>query len=451
MTKYFQLINNNASNIFLFLISFTFPLGIYFFPIQTPLLLINGFHLVLYFSLIYLKVSKQIKLFIGKSTRYYLILLAVWLLYGFCGLLWAKEIKPVLQDMFGLINAIGILIALQSLLVLNNFRIKPFIQGWFTALAVVGIIGLLETETAYHLDKDWIAVIMKLPIGHSIRYVPIATFGNPNNYAVYLIFSLPLLLMLRNTTTAISAKWISLLCMLWIILLTQSRLGIFSFLLLLVISLFMLKDIDIAFIKKQIHPLVNLYIPIILVALLIIALFNWPFLQHLSFSSYFYTNNNVANSDQTRVGLIQAGLEMFVASHGLGVGGGNFPYYINQHLVSIDTYGSCNPHNWPIEVLSQYGIGIFTLLATFAIYIINQYIQLLNRFKNKGIFKFVTCGILLGIGYLIMSIDPSNFMRLPMNWILLSMIVTLVDCLHENASEFYDQNNMPSHIGSPVQ
>ena len=86
MLKNIYGIYNRLPNIFLFLFAFTFPFGNYFFPIQTPVLLVNGFHLVLYSALAYLIINKKIKLFLGKSTKLYLIILCIWIIYGFCGL-----------------------------------------------------------------------------------------------------------------------------------------------------------------------------------------------------------------------------------------------------------------------------------------------------------------------------------------------------------------------------
>ena len=440
MSNYFQNINNNLPSIFLFLIAFTFPLGIYFFPIQTPILVINGFHVALYSALAYLIINKKVKIFLGKSGRYYLILLFIWLTYGFCGLLWAKELKPVLQDMFGLINAISIILVLQSLLVLNKFRVVPFIQGWFAAFAVASCIGIIEAKTAIHLDAEW--------NGFPIRNTPLTTFDNPNNYAVFLVFTLPLLLMFKNHITAATFKVFFLLGLLWLILLTQSRLGIFSFFLLLGIGFFSLRQIDHVYFKKKIQHYSKFYLPIIAFTLILIFFSNFQFVENI-YAYYFHPSTTIS-SDGVRVKLVLAGLEMFVNSYGMGVGGGNYPYYINHHLITTNTHGYCNPHNWVIEVLSQYGLVIFILLAVFGFYLIQQYLKLMKQFKNEGVNKFTVCGILLGIAYLIMSIDPSSFMRMPMNWIALSIIVIITDCLHTNATEFYDQNNMSSNLGSSL-
>ncbi len=107
-------------------------------------------------------------------------------------------------------------------------------------------------------------------------------------------------------------------------------------------------------------------------------------------------------------------IDMWLDSCLLGVGPSGFTNYLNRNGARSEIK---NPHNFWLEILSQYGIFVFVAYIGFLLYIFMKNIK--NYFLNK---EFVLLRILcIMVSYVFASIAPSNFLNYSYQWIVLAV------------------------------
>lgn len=126
------------------------------------------------------------------------------------------------------------------------------------------------------------------------------------------------------------------------------------------------------------------------------------------------------NSTQIRISLIKNGIDFLKRSHYIGVGPGQFRYL---ELIDDKPYFTSTvvgAHFWLIELISQYGVLIFVVYASFLFWIL--YIAIFKR-KSIGSMSFKL--ILALILFWGVSIMPSGFLILDMNWIFVAALIII--------------------------
>ena len=119
----------------------------------------------------------------------------------------------------------------------------------------------------------------------------------------------------------------------------------------------------------------------------------------------------------TRIMLMQDALDMWLASHLMGVGPKGFSNYLKR-------YGGrtkfVNPHNYWFEILAQYGIFVFIAYVgiLFTIFLKNMKSYLQNK---DFILMQIMCII---VSYIIASVAPSNFLGYSYQWVIWGMGLT---------------------------
>ena len=137
-------------------------------------------------------------------------------------------------------------------------------------------------------------------------------------------------------------------------------------------------------------------------------------------------------SNIIRKNLILNGYDFFKESKGLGVGAGNYMKYIQLGKGEYETDGVDSPHNWLIEIISQYGI-IIVILFIFLIFYIFKVIYF--SIKKIGFSQKHLLILMLLFCYMVMSNSNSIFMPLPINWLIFSFILLHTDDLLEIKTE----------------
>ncbi|MFZ4412854.1 MAG: O-antigen ligase family protein, partial [Bacteroidales bacterium] len=131
----------------------------------------------------------------------------------------------------------------------------------------------------------------------------------------------------------------------------------------------------------------------------------------------FREEQNQKGSDAIRLKLIKNGIYLFKESNGFGVGPGMFRYLHNEKKIPEDVGEQNGPHNWIIELLSQY--GFFCLIYVFfVIFMIWKSIQFSKYHQRYSIIFILSI-----IGFLIMSNSPSGFGLLDINWIFTGIMI----------------------------
>ncbi len=136
---------------------------------------------------------------------------------------------------------------------------------------------------------------------------------------------------------------------------------------------------------------------------------------------------NQAGSLYLRTMITYDSLKMILATYFIGVGPAAFSNYLKVNGSS--TYLT-NPHNFWLEILTQYGAIVFLLYVIFLLYI---FIQCLKKFwlkKDKRILIYIC----IMISYVISSIVPSSFLNYPYHWLIPALGIVLLankECMIE--------------------
>ena len=106
----------------------------------------------------------------------------------------------------------------------------------------------------------------------------------------------------------------------------------------------------------------------------------------------------------------------------LGIGPGAFEQYFELYPLKA---GITNPHNYFIEILSQY--GLITLGLLIFLFIIFFYILMLNK-------KIYEAEIMIEVllVYTISSFAPSSFIDKSFSWLPMALIPALIKCIYED-------------------
>lgn len=136
-------------------------------------------------------------------------------------------------------------------------------------------------------------------------------------------------------------------------------------------------------------------------------------------SSQVHNANAGAGSLWYRMMLALDSLEMFVKSHLLGVGPSGFTPYLKEN--GSRTYLT-NPHNWWLEILSQYGILIFLAYLGSMVYIFYKNLKNYLLERDEKQLQFLCMCVIFAIG----CIAPSSFLGYSYQWILPALGIAFI-------------------------
>jgi len=232
---------------------------------------------------------------------------------------------------------------------------------------------------------------------------------------VFLVLTLPVLLATLDNLRAQLARTALIgfiLLLAFLSVLSTSRIAIYGFLITGIVYLFRrprltaIDMISIAFVGG-------------LLALL-------PVTQRLfslltSIDPRYATTLLVQGSTLIRLNLAIIGIDMLVSTSGFGVGGGNFASTLDatREYSHLYTTGIIDPHNWWIEILSEYGLVMFCLYFGFlwVLYLRHRaVVRARIRPSLRHLPLFLLAFFLAGIG-------PSSFVNLSWQWLYVAIMV----------------------------
>jgi O-antigen ligase len=129
----------------------------------------------------------------------------------------------------------------------------------------------------------------------------------------------------------------------------------------------------------------------------------------------------IEQSTLSRVNLFLAGIDMTVSTYGLGVGGGNFSYLMARGYSELWTRDIVDPHNWWIEILSQYGVLVFALYVGFLVYV-----ALFSLRASRGEGSLPRFLLPFVLAFVLSGFANSSYVLQPTNWLFLGTILMMV-------------------------
>lgn len=138
------------------------------------------------------------------------------------------------------------------------------------------------------------------------------------------------------------------------------------------------------------------------------------------------------NSNDVRKNQFLNGLDYLEKSRFMGLGAGGFQASNLKKMNKYPDNGVVGAHNFMIEILSQYGILIFSLLASMFGWIIFR----LVRASGRGWWDakhFLVLWLLIALVF--MGNANSTFLSLPINWFLVACVFIVANELMESRKE----------------
>lgn len=444
-----------------FFIEFLFTAFLIFFPFGASLIKLSIGFMTIYPSLIILFLLFFFGLFHlnkikFKIEKYALSLLIVWIIYAFVQYLYLIDKAYALMDIRSLlVFLLYLYVFIWTRTYLGLSRLFEIINFLFKIIyALIFLFAVFEVFTGIHFIGHFTDKVGHGPITLAL-YSPVFLWDNPNNLVVFFLLASSIILLTEKKTKNIfSLILIILSTNLFIAYTAQARIGefaifVFAFSLFPYIF-FMLKRNKI--LKKKL-AIITMVILLFAVHFIALPKYYGPIwskqkdnlgtLKTTNEHSGIYEldagtpNDSIIkkyDSKKIRISLILNGLELFRTSNYLGVGPGQFKLFHKDRQVQYYTKTNIGPHNWTIEIISQYGVFIFIayliLFGWIILIVIKNFRQ--NIYKST----LILFSIIL---FFLLSNLPSSFINHPINWLFTSILILVTTSLQQVNTESIDE------------
>lgn len=370
-----------------------------------------------FFFFIYNTIKNK-KFYLNKARIRVYFFLMLWTAYSLFTLVWAKSMQMViLNTHYVSLSLLTFIIFTQSV---SNKRIyKYFYYCIIGIYFLYQLIALWELTTLNHLPTA------SASVKDVISFVPFGPFYNRNDMAAILLMLSPIVLAQVHISKNILFKtvgWLSFIFLFVITTLAGARISlIFLGIEFIVYLLFFTK------LRSKIISLIVLFFIIISIRNSYPKEFKFftMFLKNELESIQTETESIKSSSIKIRKALIFESVDMAYESYFFGVGAGN---YIDETkpIRSKDTHGILIPHNFVLELLTEYGL-VLTLI--FIYILIRWFIDLYIIFRReKGNNKIKTMGILVSLIFFIpASVLPSSIIKYSFYWIMFALFQLYIE------------------------
>jgi O-antigen ligase len=311
-------------------------------------------------------------------------------------------------------------------------------KGLFFFTLIILIFGILESLFGVHLVGEY---TYKLSQGlATVNYTPLFIYDNPNDYLVYSIGISSITFILNKNLFQNKLLLFSVIVLnLFFAHEAMSRFAILVLMVLLFIFLW----------SNYFKILTFKYFIILLIPIVLLFVSNNIYLgpiittQLATAKTSLRKNDVILNKENkpnivlknkldsytVRKNLVLNGLQLYKSSPIFGVGPGQFRYLLGNFKTKYPIDKNNSPHNYFIEMISQFGvIGFFIFTIPFLLFI-------LKTIKGRWNLLF---SILVFLYYL-ESLMPSAFLYLDINWLLFSVIIL---CYSEDFLSFKSIRNV---------
>ena len=336
----------------------------------------------------------------GKFSPYQLFYF-FWLVYAAISVVWAASISRWMVGMFfvgcGIFSILFI-----TYYIREEHEVKNLFKIFF---------GL----TIFHHIYAWIENM-------SVTY-PKTTFGNQNDFATMILAGMFVAVILFLNTKKIWFKFFIIVYLIsgfFMINITDSRSNLLG-LIVGVAAIVAVKFLDFKFSR------IIFYIVLGVISVFLLLLVLSPsFRETLSIFLIQLFEGTIRRfgSNRNRINMVLNGFYFLLRTFGLGVGAGNVEHYlVNESILYVD---APNIHNWFMDILSGYGIIVFTLYIIMYVYILRR--LFMNYIYSTDSFIKNTSLVFLGylIAFIISSMSSATNIIIEWQWIFWGIIIAFV-------------------------
>lgn len=397
-------------------------MGAQLFSLDVGVMQLSAYRILLILSFILLFVFGKNFLYRIKLVRKnkYLKFIAIWLVYSIVHVVLVANIIEWFRGISYLIGgyAISILIFLYVTDLDGFIRVSRFVV---IAGFIIGLMALNEILTGnYYYLRD---LNLEFYQEYSIREssinsrIPVVMFGNPNNYALFIYFSIVLTFALYCFESKKINKVVYLFVIVFfasLLVSTQSRSGLLGVIVFFGIMFFLF------ILRIGVDAILSI---IITVSFSIFCIYY--FLTSGGFDAFDYlVFDSDVGSDKVRINLILNGFQMLADSYLFGVGLGNIEVGMNNRNLMY-TWGITNIHNWWMELLVSSGVIIFILYLNFYAKTLIQMFKLGNKSKTKKKIVINQIGFSFMISFFASAVGPSSLLPSEWFWALFGLIMCI--------------------------
>ncbi|MBA4854114.1 O-antigen ligase [Emticicia sp. BO119] len=375
-------------------------IGTYLFPINIlggNLFAFRIIVVIIFINIMLKHINMIFGLFNSLSLFIFKMLIFIWFFIPLITLFLVSNSKIALINYFNIV--FGLITFIVILFYLKNFKnsLSILVKSISFICIINLVINYIELITFKHLDYTFVD---SLP--DYAKEIPIAYgfFGNPNNNAYFLCLSLPILYLDFNNNKK-KVILISLLTFISI-LFSSSRL---SFIGLLIFWSFMF----FANFNKNKKTFISIFITL----LGFLVFYIKDIITLLELNALIISSDNYnTSSSEVRLQHFHNMFYYLKETYGFGLGPGGYESLGNNmrgHPESI------SPHNFFVEVFTDYGILIGVLLSIS----LTIRIFLERKSTNKRINFLLT---LFGILFLILSPQNSGYLKNQITWMFLAIV-----------------------------
>ncbi|MBT6029465.1 MAG: O-antigen ligase family protein [Crocinitomicaceae bacterium] len=297
---------------------------------------------------------------------------------------------------------------------------KVLLQGIAFFLVVLIASGIFEFYSGIHLSGNFTDKLLDQTIVNNNFYSPVFIYDNPNDYLLYLIGLMALFLGLNKVE-----RWksVAFLLLAFVFAFTaSSRIGLILCLLLLSIQFLFIAKAHLK--KKQFKKFgfVTAGMASVFLIFLIQPVFIGP--KYVKgeettkgdYMAYPAPVFDGMSSSEIRKNLFLNGLDFVRESPIAGIGPGQFRHRHKTGSVKYDTGTVVGPHNYLVEVISQYGL----IGWVYFLFLLLTFVKLLKEtIRRKDFYEFCVLFPVFGL----MSLMSSSFLYLNLNWFMVPILL----------------------------
>ena len=409
----------------------TAALGEHFLPLKAGGVEVFGFRLLVPLVLSLLVVSgKGVLLNFGALSRWYFHLGVFWITWGLFALIWSSLIwgSSVPSGLIEL-SAVGLgfltAVALLNLAFQTRYALNALRAGWVWAFVITLAIAAWEFSAGKHLpgypeDLDVETVWFRV----------FSTFGNPNNYAAFLCLCFPFLVWSFRAATGARKTFYLLLSLAApvALLCTMGRLALFGIVFECIVLLMLT-------VPRIWSTAVAATLVAGLATMVIAPGYSGNELKFFT----LYDEFAGGGSATMRLNLLRDGMVFLERSNGAGVGPANFPHMMRIGQGPYPAEWIVYPHNFWMEVASQYGLPVFLLLMGWLIFATSRSWKVRAGAIARGDdnARYAAEAMLLGlVGYVFAAGENSSYIPQQTNWMFLASVLTVVCLISGDRPDF---------------
>lgn len=369
----------------------------------------------------------------SPRAYWYLALGGLWVAWGMTSTLaWAPDFVEGTLDVAAIAVGFGAAAVILLLGGSCNAGLRLIRRGWVIAYVLAGSIALWELWTGQHLPGSWVEQKPE----YVLRTTVVSTFGNPNNYAGFLLMSVPFLWWSRQSASRRSVKLILQLLLLSLPLLlvfTVSRVAVLGIAVQVVL-------LAVLWGTGRRSVMVGGLIMSALVGVMVFVLSRAdPYVsQSLNFA--LLQEAQLGGSVGIRWNLAWNGLWFLFRSAGMGVGAGGYSVLLERGAGIVPTRGITSSHSFWVEVLAEYGVIVTLLMLAWLVWIA---VSALRSLTGRGDMADDTGKVLVlaVVSVLPISFVNSNYLRQAIYWLYFAVLVAM----HVNLSRRWTAS-VPSDV-----